>query len=1005
MTLLPHCSVPATQTKALLSEQSCLSKRKMSVASFSTILTFFFISMFSSASGEWYDSNWGRRRPITITNTTGAALTNYQVKITASYDSDMQSDFKDIRLTQGDGVSLIAHWVESYTPSTSADFWVKVPSISTTVTTIYMYYSNPSASSASNLSATFSSGSFSDTFTDSSKINTTDSSSISVAGGHVEIETHTNEETFTATEDSRVVYQSPDTNFGSETFFALQGWKGPPAEKQRSFVKFDISSIPMGVTVNDVDFQVYYWSDAAADSGGRNTLARRITGPWSESTITWNNQPGATDTDEVPFKIPATYGWMNYDADAIVQSWVTGSEENYGFLTRFPTERSPGNYAPRFRSWEYTTDRPKLTVNWTEHYTSATLTSITIPEDNNTRLALGNQLSWNDSEPADTDVRYQTEYRTNGSWELIPDSVLSGNSVGFDTSPVDISPVKTDYNQIRLRGNLSTSDVSTTPTVTDWTVSYYNRKCSFPEPSVSIGSEEILNRPPNAPSSLGPSFLIDGDWRNNNTPTLEFTQSDPDVSDTVRYQIQIDDTSDFSSSVVDYSSALLRQGNTSFTVGQTASGGTYTSGSEGQTLSDDSYYWRVRSTDSNGTTGSWTIANSGSIAFSVDTTPPTTCSVSINNDATYTNSPSVTLELSASDSPSSGVSALVVSNNSSFEGVSWEEYAACKSWTLTSGSGIKTVYVQFKDGADNVSETYSDTIILDSLPPTGSILINGDNLYTTSPSVSLTLSASDNLSGASGMIISNTSSFEGCSWEDYATSRSWALTSGDGTKTVYVKFEDRAGQVSDTYSDEIILDTNPPTTTLVGHPTDIVTGDSPKVEISFSWIGSDPDGLTPSDELLYQYRLEGHTDYVDWSDWTPKTNKTYLLPSGNYTFSVRCKDGAGSYPPEDNEKTAKCSFTVSLPIIVYPNPCDLSQAQIVTFANLSLGSQVKVYIYDLGGSLVRILGESEATIEGGSKTATWDCRNNNGELVTRDIYIYFIPGATEMRIGKIAIME
>jgi len=97
---------------------------------------------------------------------------------------------------------------------------------------------------------------------------------------------------------------------------------------------------------------------------------------------------------------------------------------------------------------------------------------------------------------------------------------------------------------------------------------------------------------------------------------------------------------------------------------------------------------------------------------------------------------------------------------------------------------------------------------IDTTPPTGSILINSDADYTNSRSVTLNLEATDP-SGVSAMCFSNDNS-SWSDWEAYATSKSWTLTSGDGTKRVYVKFKDSAGNVSKAYSDTIILDTTPP---------------------------------------------------------------------------------------------------------------------------------------------------------------------------------------------------
>lgn len=90
----------------------------------------------------------------------------------------------------------------------------------------------------------------------------------------------------------------------------------------------------------------------------------------------------------------------------------------------------------------------------------------------------------------------------------------------------------------------------------------------------------------------------------------------------------------------------------------------------------------------------------------------------------------------------------------------------------------------------------------DTTPPTNtSIVIAGGAATTSSVNVTLTLAATD----ATNMQISNDSAFTGASWETYATSKAWALTNGDGTKTVYAKFRDASLNVSASVSDTITL--------------------------------------------------------------------------------------------------------------------------------------------------------------------------------------------------------
>jgi len=106
-------------------------------------------------SASWYSEDWEYRQKITIVGITGAGV-DYQVNITIPYDSNMQANFSDIRFTDDDGTTLLDHWRESYTASTTALFWVEVKDDLGTNQYLYMYYGNTTAvTSASNGTATF----------------------------------------------------------------------------------------------------------------------------------------------------------------------------------------------------------------------------------------------------------------------------------------------------------------------------------------------------------------------------------------------------------------------------------------------------------------------------------------------------------------------------------------------------------------------------------------------------------------------------------------------------------------------------------------------------------------------------------------------------------------------------------------------------------------------------------------------------------------------------------
>lgn len=113
----------------------------------------------------WYDTNWNYRKEITVNNA-GSALADYQIQFTVNRSSGSdsgstvylngkcQDDYDDIRFTKADGTTPLDYWIESST-STVATIWVEFDSLPNGNTQAYLYYGNPSASSASDGDATF----------------------------------------------------------------------------------------------------------------------------------------------------------------------------------------------------------------------------------------------------------------------------------------------------------------------------------------------------------------------------------------------------------------------------------------------------------------------------------------------------------------------------------------------------------------------------------------------------------------------------------------------------------------------------------------------------------------------------------------------------------------------------------------------------------------------------------------------------------------------------------
>ncbi|MFA5021244.1 MAG: hypothetical protein WC517_04270, partial [Patescibacteria group bacterium] len=198
--------------------------------------------------------------------------------------------------------------------------------------------------------------------------------------------------------------------------------------------------------------------------------------------------------------------------------------------------------------------------------------------------------------------------------------------------------------------------------------------------------------------------------------------------------------------------------------------------------------------------------------------------------------------------------------------------------------GLNTLTVTSADLAGNVA-TASINVTLDTTAPTGSIDVNSGAQYANSRSVILNLSGMDTGSGMDRMSFST----NGVNWttaEGYVATKNFTLPSGDGNKTVYVKYYDKAGIASPVYSKSILLDQTAPTGSI-----DINSG------AQYTSSRSVTLNLSGADTGYGVDRMSFSTDSVTW---TPpeaySSTKALTLPpgDGNKTVYVKYYDMAGN---------------------------------------------------------------------------------------------------------------
>ncbi|MEZ4867551.1 MAG: hypothetical protein R3C14_39860 [Caldilineaceae bacterium] len=160
----------------------------------------------------------------------------------------------------------------------------------------------------------------------------------------------------------------------------------------------------------------------------------------------------------------------------------------------------------------------------------------------------------------------------------------------------------------------------------------------------------------------------------------------------------------------------------------------------------------------------------------------------------------------------SGLAQMQIGESANLDSSAWEPYDGLVQWTPSGDDGEKQLYARFRDSAGNPSAVYSSTVVIDSHPPLGGINIIEDIIGENAVTVKLYLAAEDNLSSIPAIRLSHDPTFTDAPWQPFAAELTWPIqvNENETEKIIYAQFRDAAGNISQTYSDAVIIDRQPP---------------------------------------------------------------------------------------------------------------------------------------------------------------------------------------------------
>ena len=146
--------------------------------------------------------------------------------------------------------------------------------------------------------------------------------------------------------DAFLFDMNPDQNYGNHEDFAAIAWtnSGIPV-KVRSLIEFDLSGIPANATIDSAYLSLYSYDSPSNGShstlsGTNASIILRVIDDWSESTVTWYNQPSTTNKNVVFLQESkeSVKHYLNINVTSLIRDALSESVASLGMMIRLVEE-------------------------------------------------------------------------------------------------------------------------------------------------------------------------------------------------------------------------------------------------------------------------------------------------------------------------------------------------------------------------------------------------------------------------------------------------------------------------------------------------------------------------------------------------------------------------------------------------------------------------------------------------------------------------------------------
>lgn len=171
--------------------------------------------------------------------------------------------------------------------------------------------------------------------------------------------------------DALIASLWPDNNYGTHQDFIACAWTNQSNPSNlRALIDFDLATIPAGATILSANLELFHYTSPfnighSNMSGPANCWLERITQPWSESSVTWNNQPATTGINSLNVPAPTLMN-QNYSLNVtqLVQDILNNPGSSYGMMLRLQNESAYRSLLFASSDAPNSAFHPRLTVEY-----------------------------------------------------------------------------------------------------------------------------------------------------------------------------------------------------------------------------------------------------------------------------------------------------------------------------------------------------------------------------------------------------------------------------------------------------------------------------------------------------------------------------------------------------------------------------------------------------------------------------------------------------------------